>query len=73
MSEPIISVSGLRGIVGDSLTPELAVRYACAFAAGLPADLHRLAGGTTGDPKHEMDRTLDRGVGDQDPVVGDNR
>ncbi len=35
MSEPIISVSGLRGIVGDSLTPEVAVRYACAFAAGL--------------------------------------
>ena len=32
MSEPIISVSGLRGIVGESLTPEIAVRYACAFA-----------------------------------------
>ncbi len=36
MSEPIISVSGLRGIVGDSLTPEVAVRYASAFAAELP-------------------------------------
>ncbi len=36
MSEPIISVSGLRGIVGDSLTPELAMRYVCAFAASLP-------------------------------------
>lgn len=35
MSEPIISVSGLRGIVGDSLTPEIAVRYARAFAAEL--------------------------------------
>lgn len=35
MSEPIISVSGLRGIVGDSLTPELALRFAVAFAAGL--------------------------------------
>jgi phosphomannomutase len=35
-SEPIISVSGLRGIVGESLTPEIAIRYACAFAAGLP-------------------------------------
>lgn len=33
MSEPIISVSGLRGIVGDSLTPEIAMRYATAFAA----------------------------------------
>lgn len=35
MSEPIISVSGLRGIVGDSLTPEVALRYACAFASTL--------------------------------------
>lgn len=36
MSEPIISVSGLRGIVGKSLTPEVALRYTCAMAAGLP-------------------------------------
>jgi phosphomannomutase len=35
MSEPIISVSGLRGIVGESLTPEVAIRYACAFAGTL--------------------------------------
>jgi phosphomannomutase len=35
--EPIISVSGLRGIVGESLTLEVATRFACAFAAGLPA------------------------------------
>jgi len=35
VSEPIISVSGLRGIVGDSLTPEIALRYARAFAAEL--------------------------------------
>ncbi|MFO0897757.1 MAG: phosphoglucosamine mutase [Pirellulales bacterium] len=34
--EPIISVSGLRGIVGQSLTPEIAGRYAAAFAAELP-------------------------------------
>ena len=32
----IVSVSGLRGIVGGSLTPEVATRYAVAFAAGLP-------------------------------------
>ena len=37
MSEPIISVSGLRGILGESLDPQLVIRYACAFAAGLPA------------------------------------
>ncbi|MHC4677370.1 MAG: phosphoglucosamine mutase, partial [Planctomycetota bacterium] len=30
--EPIISVSGLRGVVGESLTPEVAIRYACSFA-----------------------------------------
>ena len=36
MSEPIISVSGLRGIVGESLTPQVAVRYVAAFASLLP-------------------------------------
>lgn len=36
MSELIISVSGLRGIVGETLTPEVAVRFAAAFDAGLP-------------------------------------
>jgi len=34
--ELIISVSGLRGIVGDTLTPEVAFRYATAFAGTLP-------------------------------------
>ena len=37
MPEPIISVSGLRGIVGESLTPEIALRYVAAFADLLPA------------------------------------
>lgn len=36
-SEPIISVSGLRGVVGESLTPDVAYRYAAAIAASLPA------------------------------------
>jgi phosphomannomutase len=35
-SEPIISVSGLRGVVGESLTPEVAIRYVTAFAASAP-------------------------------------
>lgn len=35
-AEPIISVSGLRGVIGHSLTPEIAIRYACAFAGQLP-------------------------------------
>jgi phosphomannomutase len=34
--EPIISVSGLRGIVGVSLTPLGAIRYATAFSALSP-------------------------------------
>jgi phosphomannomutase len=37
VSEPIISVSGLRGIVGDSLTPLVAARYVAAFAGTLGA------------------------------------
>jgi phosphomannomutase len=37
VSEPIISVSGLRGIVGESLTPLVAMRFACAFAREIPA------------------------------------
>ena len=36
MNEPIISVSGLRGIVGESLTPEITIRYVAAFAESLP-------------------------------------
>ena len=36
MPQLIISVSGLRGIVGESLTPEVAERYVAAFAADLP-------------------------------------
>ncbi|TVQ01524.1 MAG: phosphoglucosamine mutase [Planctomycetaceae bacterium] len=46
MSELIISVSGLRGVVGDSLTPEVLVRYVGAFAARLGAtEAGRPAGG----------------------------
>jgi phosphomannomutase len=37
MKEPIISVSGLRGVVGESLSPESAMRYVCAWAAIAPA------------------------------------
>ncbi|MGQ9504875.1 MAG: phosphoglucosamine mutase [Thermogutta sp.] len=36
MAEPIISVSGLRGIVGESLTPEVALRFSAAWAAVAP-------------------------------------
>jgi phosphomannomutase len=36
VAEPIISVSGLRGIVGETLTPEVALRYAAAFSAIAP-------------------------------------
>jgi phosphomannomutase len=37
MSEPIISVSGLRGIIGTELTPATVVRYISAFCSTLPA------------------------------------
>ena len=36
MSEPIISVSGLRGIVGQQLTPAVVMRYVAAFCTNLP-------------------------------------
>ncbi len=36
-SELIISVSGLRGVVGETLTPDIAYRYAAAFAEMLPS------------------------------------
>jgi phosphomannomutase len=35
-NELIITASGLRGIVGDSLTPDVAWRYAAAFSTILP-------------------------------------
>lgn len=35
MSEPIISVSGLRGTIGEQLTPLVAVRYIAALASTL--------------------------------------
>ncbi len=37
LSRLIISVSGLRGVVGETLTPEIAARYARAFARQLSA------------------------------------
>jgi phosphomannomutase len=37
MSGLIISVSGLRGIVGENLTPEVAMRFVAAFSSKLPA------------------------------------
>ncbi|MEM7474023.1 MAG: phosphoglucosamine mutase [Planctomycetota bacterium] len=35
-SEPIISVSGLRGTIGNQLTPVVAMQYVAALAATLP-------------------------------------
>jgi phosphomannomutase len=36
MPEPIISVSGLRGVIGETLTPDVAFRYVAAFADSIP-------------------------------------
>ncbi len=51
MAELIISVSGLRGIVGQTLTPEVAMRYAAAFSALAPQGKFVLTsdGRATGD------------------------
>lgn len=38
MPEPIISVSGLRGIVGESLSPQTAMRYVAAFVGTLTTE-----------------------------------
>lgn len=32
MNEPIVSISGIRGILGESLTPEIIIKYVSAFA-----------------------------------------
>ncbi|MEL7266589.1 MAG: phosphoglucosamine mutase, partial [Planctomycetota bacterium] len=36
MSKLIISVSGLRGVIGETLTPDIAAAYVAAFAGHLP-------------------------------------
>ena len=36
MPEPIISISGLRGIIGESLNPLIVGKYALAFSASAP-------------------------------------
>lgn len=36
MPEPIISVSGLRGVIGTELTPAVVTRYVAAFCCHLP-------------------------------------
>ncbi len=36
MSALIVSVSGIRGVVGQGLTPEVAMRFAAAFASQVP-------------------------------------
>ena len=38
MNEPIISVSGLRGIIGESLDPILAIKYSTAYVGLLKAE-----------------------------------
>ena len=38
MNEPIISVSGLRGIIGESLDPILAIKYATSYVGLLEAE-----------------------------------
>jgi len=51
-TELIISVSGLRGVVGQTLTPEVAVRYVTAFAGLAPPGAIVVA--TDGRPSGRM-------------------
>lgn len=48
----IVSVSGIRGIVGDSLTPEVALRFAAAYGAWLRGG--RVLVSRDGRPSGEM-------------------
>jgi len=50
MADPIISISGLRGIIGSELTPEIAMRYAAAYCSQAPTGPIALSrdGRTTG-------------------------
>ena len=52
MAEPIISVSGLRGIVGETLTADVAGRYVQAFAAIAPPGM--ILVGRDGRPSGQM-------------------
>ena len=62
MSEPIISVSGLRGMVGESLTPDVAIRYVCAFAQSLPPGGPWLSRATVAAPVAMLAQALASGL-----------
>ncbi len=44
----MVSISGIRGIVGESLTPEVAVRYSSAFGEYCSKRFHRYTDGHCG-------------------------
>jgi len=48
----MISVAGIRGIVGDTLTPDIVTRYAAAFGAWLGGEVVML--GTDSRPSRDM-------------------
>ncbi len=58
--EPIISVSGLRGIVGETLTPLVAARYLAAFSAELPPG--KMVVARDGRPSGRMLADVARGI-----------
>ncbi|PHS02980.1 MAG: phosphoglucosamine mutase [Blastopirellula sp.] len=59
MDQPIISVSGLRGIVGQSLSPQLVIRYIAAFSQNIPPGPILL--GTDGRPSGHLLAEIIRG------------
>jgi len=52
MSKLMVSVAGIRGIVGDSLTPDIVTKYAAAFGTWLQGGLVML--GTDSRPSRNM-------------------
>ncbi len=45
VQELIISISGMRGIIGENLTPAIAAEYGCAFGSFLKSDIPAPRGG----------------------------
>jgi phosphomannomutase len=52
MSKLMVSVAGIRGVVGDSLTPDIVAKYAAAFGTWLAGGLVML--GTDSRPSRDM-------------------
>lgn len=62
MSKLIISVSGIRGIVGETLTPDVAQRFALAFASSLKGRKKVIIGSDTRITRDMMLQAVNSGL-----------